>query len=217
MKKSLTCLWFIYANLFAQPQAIIFDWGGVLDLDKPNEIHAFIQKSLQITSDKEFQDLTNQRRKANEENQADDEFWINIAAKKNISLPEDWSQTLRSLFQKAVAVNPEMFAILHQLKNKSLTVGLFSNVNTYYATILQDFGYYDLFNPCLLSYNINTRKPYQESYQKLLSELQLPAADVVFIDDKEENIAAAKKLGIDAILFQSANQIRHELEKRKLL
>lgn len=43
------------------------------------------------------------------------------------------------------------------------------------------------------------------------------AVDVVFIDDKLENVDAAKTLGIDAVLFESADGIREELRKRGLL
>ncbi len=60
-------------------------------------------------------------------------------------------------------------------------------------------------------------KPDPKAYQLLLEKVELPANEVVFIDDLEENVEAAKKLGIDAIVFKSAEQVRHELAKRGLI
>lgn len=47
--------------------------------------------------------------------------------------------------------------------------------------------------------------------------MNLPASEIVFIDDKAENVEAAKKIGIDAIVFESSEQLRTELLQRKLL
>ena len=47
--------------------------------------------------------------------------------------------------------------------------------------------------------------------------MELPATSIIFIDDRAENIEAAQKLGFDAILFTSQNQLQKELKKRGLL
>ena len=60
-------------------------------------------------------------------------------------------------------------------------------------------------------------KPDPKAYQLLLEQLALPANEVVFIDDKEENVEAARKLGVDAIVFESAQQVHAELAERGLI
>jgi len=47
--------------------------------------------------------------------------------------------------------------------------------------------------------------------------MELPATSIIFIDDRAENIEAAQKLGFDAILFTSQNQLQKELKKRGFL
>ena len=47
-------------------------------------------------------------------------------------------------------------------------------------------------------------KPTQEAYEALLRAITLLANEIVFIDDKLENIEGAKQMGFDAILFESA-------------
>jgi HAD superfamily hydrolase (TIGR01509 family) len=60
-------------------------------------------------------------------------------------------------------------------------------------------------------------KPDERAYDLLLKTMDLRGEDIVFIDDKPENIASAKKKGIDAIVFKSEEQVRQELANRGLL
>ena len=57
-------------------------------------------------------------------------------------------------------------------------------------------------------------KPDPKIYEVLIKELNMPANEIVFIDDKLENVQAAKQAGLDAILFESQPQLRAELETR---
>ena len=56
-------------------------------------------------------------------------------------------------------------------------------------------------------------KPEPEIYQTLLSRYQLDPARCVFIDDREENCAAARRAGMQAIRFENLRQAAGELEK----
>jgi len=59
----------------------------------------------------------------------------------------------------------------------------------------------------LISSAIRARKPDVAAYQALLDQVRAPAKDVLFIDDREANIAAARGLGIDARLFRGFDQV----------
>ena len=50
----------------------------------------------------------------------------------------------------------------------------------------------------------------------MLDQLGLEVREVVFIDDKIENVEGAKAVGIDAILFENDAQVKRELQKRRL-
>jgi len=63
------------------------------------------------------------------------------------------------------------------------------------------------------SHIIKTRKPELSSYKYVLNYLNLQPEEAVFLDDSEENIVAAKKLGIKGILVKSFKQMEIELRK----
>ena len=110
-----------------------------------------------------------------------------------------------------------MYALVEELKSKKIPVALLSNIDKRLSTILRELDLYYPFEPCLLSCDIGAEKPDLRAYEVALNHLNTPAHQIVFFDDREENIEAAKQAGLDAILFESAAQAREELAKRNLL
>jgi putative hydrolase of the HAD superfamily len=63
------------------------------------------------------------------------------------------------------------------------------------------------FNPRLFSGHLGAIKPEPRIYAMALAALNAEPEDVSFIDDRPENIRAAKRVGLRATLFTSASQI----------
>jgi len=55
------------------------------------------------------------------------------------------------------------------------------------------------------------RKPEERIYKIVLDYLQCKPAEVIFLDDNEQNILGAAKAGIKTILVTSQEQMRVEL------
>lgn len=49
------------------------------------------------------------------------------------------------------------------------------------------------------------RKPDKKAFELILERLKVRPEESIFIDDKQENIDAAEKLGIKTILFENNN------------
>jgi 2-haloacid dehalogenase len=60
-------------------------------------------------------------------------------------------------------------------------------------------------------------KPDPEIYQILLERYQLTPEECVFIDDRQENLDTAAQIGIETILFQTAQQVRKALKNLQLI
>lgn len=58
---------------------------------------------------------------------------------------------------------------------------------------------------------VGLRKPDPQIYRHLLDRLQLPADQVVYFDDQEENLPPARDLGINAYLFTSPESAKAAL------
>lgn len=216
IKKCMVILLTAYTTLSAAPQAVVFDWGNVIGFNDRSVVVSFVCDSFHF-SEAEFEAANLEKRKAMKEGKSDIDFWLKLADKKEIDLPKDWAQQYTTTLKESVGADPNMYALIDQLKKSGLRIGMLSNIDDRYTKLIRDFGFYEPFEPCLLSCEMGLEKPDPKAYALLLKTMDLPATEVVFIDDKAENVEAAKKMGIDAILFNSSQQIREELAKRDLL
>lgn len=216
MKKFIFSILFT-TSLVAAPQAIVFDFGGVMTGEPNREaVINFLCSSMHL-SEAEFEKANLEKKKALEMGKTDAEFWDSFAKEKGIALSPHWTEELNAVLKEAIGVNPEMYALVEKLKEKNIPVALLSNIDPRLSKLLREFGLYAPFDPCVLSCEIGVNKPDPKAYQAVQDKLKVEAKDIVFIDDKQENVQAAQEFGLDAILFTSVDQLRTELKKRDLL
>lgn len=103
--------------------------------------------------------------------------------------------------------------ILKQVSaSQDLTVAIMNNesreLNDYR---LEKFGFYEFFDCFISSCYVGLRKPHPEIYKLALDLLQRDPDEVVFIDDREGNIATAHSLGMNGIVHKTVQQTAEEL------
>lgn len=211
-----TTVWRAVIRLKGHPTVCIHRDRKEEAKDDRSVVVDFMCKSFQF-SEAEFEAANLKKREAVKLGKSDIDFWIQFAKEKGVRLPANWSESYTATLKASVGADSDMFELIHELKNQQIRVGLLSNINDRYTKLIRDFGFYQPFDPCLLSCEIGLEKPDQQAYEALLQAINLPAKEIVFIDDKLENVEAAKKMGIDAIVFESSQQVREELSKRALL
>lgn len=204
------------SSLIATPQAVVFDWGNVIGFSDRSVVVNFMCDSFHF-SESEFESTNIEKRKALKSGKSDIDFWLEYAQKKNIRLPKDWAQKYTAVLKESVGADPDMYVLVDQLKENGIRVGMLSNIDDRYTKLIRDFGFYEPFEPCLLSCEMGLEKPDPKVYDLLIKTIQLDPQQIVFIDDKTENVEAAKAIGIDAILFESGSQVKEELTKRGAL
>ena len=78
------------------------------------------------------------------------------------------------------------------------------------------FPVLDLLDDVVVSGTEKLAKPDPAIFEIAVARAGLPAADLVLIDDKEINVAAAIEFGLDGILFTGADALRGALRERGL-
>jgi putative hydrolase of the HAD superfamily len=90
-------------------------------------------------------------------------------------------------------------------------LALLSNAPAEVAEVVAGLPVAAHFEHCAFSYALRSVKPEPECYLAVLAMLGAGPADVVFLDDKPVNVAAAQALGIRSVQFTDPGQARAAL------
>lgn len=108
--------------------------------------------------------------------------------------------------------------ILKALKAKQTPLYVLSNWSVETWPHARDqFDFLDLFDGLVVSGFEGTKKPDSAIFDILLKRYALEASDALFIDDRADNIAAARQLGFHAIQFTEPEALSHTLTSHGLL
>jgi FMN phosphatase YigB (HAD superfamily) len=97
------------------------------------------------------------------------------------------------------------------LKKNGYKVGFLSNTEIPTMNYFYENGYDRYFDVKIFSCVEKTVKPEGKIYLIALEKLKVKPQEAVFIDDKPKYVEGAKKVGINGILFKTAEQLRKEL------
>jgi 2-haloacid dehalogenase len=78
------------------------------------------------------------------------------------------------------------------------------------------FPVLDLLDDVVVSGTEQVAKPDSAIFEIAVARAGLPAADLVFVDDKEANVAGAIEFGLDGVLFTGADDLRIAFRGRGL-
>lgn len=119
-----------------------------------------------------------------------------------------------SIFLPETLISEEMLA---EIRTGHRLV-LLSNTNRiHFEGIRANYPLLRQFHQFVLSYEAGAMKPSPIIYRKAIEAAQCEASECFFTDDIPEYVEGAKQMGIDAVQFQSAAQIREELCRRGVL
>lgn len=105
-------------------------------------------------------------------------------------------------------------AVVKTLSEKYQLV-ILSNTNpVHFEHIKEKYSIISLFDQLLLSYEIGVLKPDIEAYEKVILSTSKSVSQHLFIDDRIENIIAAKNFGMDGIQFKSVKNLIESLKER---
>ncbi|MDH3268129.1 MAG: HAD-IA family hydrolase, partial [Ignavibacteria bacterium] len=126
-------------------------------------------------------------------------------------------ETFCRIFSDIFSLNEAVIALLPILKN-NYKLFLLSNTNS----IHQQYGWdkYDFlkhFDKLILSHEVGSVKPEEKIYRAVEEASGFLSKEHFFIDDIQEYVDVAKKLGWDAVQFVTYNNLLIDLNKRDII
>lgn len=107
---------------------------------------------------------------------------------------------------------------LIELSN-NYNIYILSNVSKTVLDYVKTLKFWKYVDSGSYSYELHFCKPESEIYQAFLNDNNLIPEECLFFDDKEENIKAAQKVGMNGIVFlnQDLNEIRKIIKEKEYL
>jgi len=195
-------------------RAVIVDYGAVLSHQPfPHEI-ARMARALG-TSPERFPELYAHARDAYDRGDlTTTQYWEGVARKAGIELAPDVIDALaewdKEMWSRA---NQEMMDWLASLRAAGYKTALLSNMQPdMIAHVRAKFSWLKEFDEQIFSSEVRLVKPDPALYLRCLERLGTRASETIFIDDREENVAGARAVGMTAFRFRSIPELRRELE-----
>jgi putative hydrolase of the HAD superfamily len=111
----------------------------------------------------------------------------------------------------------ESVAIVERLAAAGARLGIMSNTNPIDWAFVTS-GPFPFLSRCfeqrVLSFKVRAMKPERAIYDTAVARARVPASEIFFTDDREENVEGALAAGLDATRFTSPEQLREELRTR---
>ncbi len=115
------------------------------------------------------------------------------------------------------ALNHDTLHLARQIKQAGIPIGILSNTCPAHweflaAGMLRDW--LGEFDHVVLSYEEKVMKPHRDIYDAASSRSQTHPSQIMFVDDRMENVVGARQAGLVAEPFLGALQLRQQLQDR---
>ena len=108
---------------------------------------------------------------------------------------------------------PATCDLLRRLHARYLLYLLSDTNEIHFGYVRETVGILRVFREFIVSYQVGAMKPDPRIYGEALHRSGLPATACVFVDDRPANVEGAARVGMHALLFQSAEQCAAELTR----
>lgn len=191
-------------------KAVIFDVGGVIIDIKP-----LLMKTLDVfqpsNADEFWKEVNDEAVPLCRGKMTLLEFWRRIAQKCHKDIPDD---VLKELWIKdynpLLFLNQDVHEIIATLKGR-YKLAIVSNTMREHGRIDSLSGIFDLFDVVLLSHEVGLTKDEEAIFFLVAEKLGVKPEECIFVDDFQKFVDIAASVGMKAILFEDANQLKRAL------
>jgi putative hydrolase of the HAD superfamily len=198
--------------------AVLFDYGMVLS-SVPDELDWRKLELVLGAEEKAFQAAYWKYRDAYDRGALSAAtYWETVARDLEKAIDAD---VLRALIDADTVVwtrpNVEMMEWSARLNRAGIKTGILSNIgDAMELGVLGRFPALAEFSHHTFSHRLGIAKPDAEIYRHAVEGLGVPAGEILFVDDREENIAAARAAGMEAVQYLGHGGFVEEMERMGL-
>lgn len=193
-------------------KTIVFDYGEVISIMPTDADRAQLTKLAGVEGPRFWEAYWRHRDALDQGTKTVKEYWTSIG--EDLGMTWNTAQLHRLWlidFRGWLAIDHGVLDILIDLQEGGTRMALLSNAGPDFASYYRHGMLGDFFDQVFTSGELGTLKPGPEIYQSLIDGLGVPVGDIVFVDNKVENIHGAAAFGITGHVFTTAEKLREFL------
>jgi putative hydrolase of the HAD superfamily len=192
---------------------VVFDLGGVLLEWKPDHILARLypdDRETQARVKKEV--FQHPDWLALDKGTLNEEEAVRLFQQRTGRPLSEMKGLMEMVRETLIPIQPT-FTLLEELSKEGIGLYCVSNMQTnVFAYLQKRYDFWGKFKGRVISAHVRMIKPDAEIFHYLFSRYGLAPSESVFIDDHPPNVESARRLEMEAILFQGADDCRRQLQ-----
>jgi putative hydrolase of the HAD superfamily len=197
-------------------RAVVFDYGNVLCLEQTPQDMKDMALMCGIPHER-FSELYWKLRPPYDRGVIDGPaYWTAIVGQQELGLSRDQIATLIKLDGKSIT-RPNLGSVqwAKLLHREGFRLALLSNMPLELSRrVTSSFPILSTFEYLIYSCDYGSLKPELAIYRNCLELLKAAPQDILYLDDRAENVEAAARLGINSVLFDTVENTASSVESR---
>lgn len=197
-----------------QPEAVVFDLGGVLIDWDPRYLYRSIFEGDEAAMERFLAEVTtpawNVEQDAGRSWRDAVEALVAVHPDQRdliVAYDERWTEMLGGSIEGTVAV-------LDDLRQAGVRIAALSNWSAEKFPIARErYPFLGWFETIVISGEVGMCKPDPRIYKHLFERTSFNAASTAFVDDSQANVAAAAELGMTGLHFHDPDTLRRDLRR----
>jgi putative hydrolase of the HAD superfamily len=193
---------------------VVFDYGNVISYGQPREAVERLAEAAGCGVPEFSEAYWEYRLPYDRADLTGAAYWRLVGEKVGRSFSAaEIAELTRLDIESWLHLNPGTVALVEDVAGRGHPLAMLSNAPVEVADAVAALPVAGHFEHCLFSCFLRLVKPEPGVYRAVLGTLGASAADVVFLDDRPENVAAAAGAGLGAVLFTDPSSARAELTR----
>jgi len=139
----------------------------------------------------------------------DEEFWSFVQQQ----LPQGYDAiTIKNYWYDGYILDEDIFSLVKKLHGKYKLFIFSGNIKSRVKYLEKKYDFRKYFDLEIYSYDYHFNRPKKEFIDVLIEKSGLNPQEMIYIDDSEEVMKAAKELGIKTVVYETGNI--HDLENK---
>ena len=193
------------APISLAPRVVVFDYGEVISLEPTDVDRAALVARAGVDAEPFWTAYWAHREPLDQGTISIADYWTAVASDLGVEWDAVDVHELWALDHRGwLSVDPGTLRVLHALADGGTRMALLSNAGADFSGWLRSGSFAPLFERVFVSGELGLVKPNADIYEHVIAELGITPDELLFVDNKSENVEGARAVGGDGHVFTDA-------------